>query len=402
MSDSKSIDVERLVTGESWKSFCETLEGAARLVVGEGVPDSPRDRAEGFRYLSRFLASGLVSCVTHDDPDYPVFGRMMDYTRPWGLDFPDCLYLYASVRGGAEYRVWGNRGSANHFDLQVNSGHFADGDIAGWGTIASINGFELQTDADGSFEIWIGGDERPGNWIASASDAEFILLRQLFNDWENEAPGDFAIERVGASWPIPSPDPKWMAQRLEKLSRWIEKGGGLWEAMSRGLLGGEPHQLTIHLPESAGKHTGTGGQAYGMGSFACEPDEAVVIQFEPPKCHHWSVSLANYYWECVEFASRQSSLNGAQARLDDDGIFRGVIAHEDPGVPNWLDPAGNTRGSLAIRFVLAEAAPGVQFERIPRGRLREVLPASTPVVDAATRAHRLERRRNAAIARYRR
>ena len=36
-----------------------------------------------------------------------------------------------------------------------------------------------------------------------------------------------------------------------------------------------------------------------------------------------------------------------------------MIAHEDPGVPNWLDPAGNRRGTLAVRFLNAEAVPAV-------------------------------------------
>ncbi|MGE4649573.1 MAG: hypothetical protein AAEJ53_01685, partial [Myxococcota bacterium] len=109
----------RIMDGTAWQDLCATLERSSRLVVGPDVPSTPRHRAEGFRYLSRFLAAGLVSCVSHNDADYPVFGRMIDYTMPWGLDNPDCLYLYAPLRGGAEYRVFGNRGSANHIDFQV-------------------------------------------------------------------------------------------------------------------------------------------------------------------------------------------------------------------------------------------------------------------------------------------
>ena len=388
--------------GEAWSALCKELEQAGRLVLGKGVPDSPRDRAEGFRYLTRFLASGLVSCILHDDPDYPVFGRMMDITRPWGLDFPDCLYLYAPIRGGASYRIWGQRGSANHLDIQVNFGHFANGDIAGLGTISSLNGLELQSESDDSFELWVGGDERSGNWLPSAQNAEFILLRQIFNDWEGEVPGDFLIEREGAEWPQPPPRTDWMADRLEKLLRWLEKGGALWQTMSRGLLSGEPHALVVHLPETAGAHTGTGGQAYGMGSFEVETGEAVIMEFRPPRCRHWSVSMGNYFWEAIEFASHQSSLNGAQATLDPDGIFRGVISQEDPGVPNWLDPAGNTRGTLILRLIHAEDAPELRFTRLPLAELRSALPPSTPVIDPETRRRLLERRRHAAQRRYRR
>jgi hypothetical protein len=258
------------------------------------------------------------------------------------------------------------------------------------------------TDADGGIQLWIGGAQRPGNWLASAPNAEFLLVRQLFNDWEHEAPGDFFIEREEAHWPAPPPRTDWMAGRLRKLACWLEKGGTLWENMSRGFLSMEPNTLRVHMPEAAGERAGASGQAYGMGNFQCGRDEAVIVEFRPPRCHHWGVSLANWYWECIEYASRQCSLNGAQASLDGDGVFRAVIAHEDPGVPNWLDPAGNQRGTIIVRFVHADAVPEVRFRRVPLEGIRSALPRATPRVDPATRAAILQRRRHAVIRRYRR
>ena len=31
--------------------------------------------------------------------------------------------------------------------------------------------------------------------------------------------------------------------------------------------------------------------------------------------------------------------------------MRFVIAHRDPGVPNWLDTAGHRRGTVGVRWV---------------------------------------------------
>ena len=164
---------------------------------GAGVPGSPRDRAEGFRHLLRFLAAGHLLCVEHADPDHPRFARMVDPAWQWGLDMPDCLYLYAPLRGDAAYRVWGRRGSAHHVDLQVNWGHFAQGDIAAWGTVSSASADELEVGEDGSLELWLGGPPRPRNWLPVAPNAEFLLVRQYFADWEAEQPADLAIERLG-------------------------------------------------------------------------------------------------------------------------------------------------------------------------------------------------------------
>ena len=78
-----------------------------------------------------------------------------------------------------------------------------------------------------------------------------------------------------------------------------------------------------------------------------------------------------------------------------------MIAHSDPGVPKWLDPAGYPRGTLALRFLLADNAPEVELERLPLAQLASKLPGDMPRVSPAERAASLERRRRAALRRYR-
>jgi len=398
---SRADSSARLASGEAWDEFCDSLKRAGRLVLGDDVPDSERDRAEGFRYLSRFLAAGNAQCVTHGDPDYPLFVRMIDYSTPWGLDNPDCLYHFAAIRGDCRYRISGNRGSANHIDIQANFGSFADGDIASWGTLSSIDGFDLATTADGAFELELSPEASGSQSLKLEPNAEFVLVRQYFNDWENERPAELYIERVDAPYPIPPPRPEAVAARLDRLARWFDQGGTLWETMSRGMLSMPPNTLVVHRPDDAGERAGMSGQAYGMGNFHCEPGHAVLLEFEVPRCHHWSVGLANYYWEAIEYASRQSSLNGHQAAIDSDGVFRAVLSDVDPGVPNWLDTAGHRRGTLTARFLRANAAPVPTFRVVPLGDIRAVLPPDTPRIDAATRAAELERRRWAVWRRFR-
>jgi hypothetical protein len=389
------------MSGEAWDRFCETLRRAGRLVLGEGVPDTPRSRAEGFRYLTRLLGAGRAVCIEHADPDYPEFCRMIEPDMRWGLDAPDCLYLYASVRGDACYCISGHRGSANHIDIQVNYGHFASGDISSWGTISSISGFELETGPDGRFELFLSAEERSGNWLALEPNAEFVLLRQYFTDWDHESPADLTIERLGADYPVPPPRTDQIAARLERLCSWLERGGALWEKMSCAMLALPPNSLILHLPEDSDERAGMRGQAYGIGNFRCAWDEAVLLEFAPPPCHHWSVSLANQYWESLDYASRQTSLNGHQATLDADGVFRGVIAHVDPGVPNWLDTSGYDSGTLTVRFLRAGTAPQPRFSTVKLAELRSRLPGDTPRVDPAARAASLTRRRRAVLQRYR-
>ncbi len=392
----------RVMKGEAWHRFCEQLRRSSDLVLDERVPGSSQSRAEGFQYLTRFLEAGIRLCVSHADPDYPVFGRMIEYTMTWGLDAPDCLYVYAAIRGDATYHIGGWRGTANHIDIQVNAGHYAMGDVASWETISSMSGFDLETDPEGNFELVLGGEpDRHPNRLVLREDAGFVLVRQYFNDWDEERPADLLIERVGAEYPIPPARTERVADQLELLETWLARGGALWERMSRSFLGLEPNTLLVHLPENAGEHTGMAGQAYGIGNFHCPARQAVIVEFTPPACHHWSVSLANYYWQSIDYATRQTSLNGHQALLDADGVFRGVIAHEDPGVANWLDTGGHPEGSIAARFLLAASAPTPRLRVVPHASLDSELPGTTKRIDPATRREILARRRRAVLRRYR-
>ena len=91
----------------------------------------------------------------------------------------------------------------------------------------------------------------------------------------------------------------------------------------------------------------------------------------------------------------------AQSSLSSDGLVRIVIAHQDPGVPNWLDPGLNEEGTLTARFLHADRSPEIRFQKVPFSALRECLPEDTPTVGRVARSEILEKRRRAAIRRYR-
>jgi hypothetical protein len=120
----------------------------------------------------------------------------------------------------------------------------------------------------------------------------------------------------------------------------------------------------------------------------------------------WSVALTNFWWETLDFGSRQTSLNGHWATLDDDGVFRGVIAHRDPGVPNWLDTTGHREGFLTPRWAYSRQPapdrwPSIRAEVVPFDRIREHLPAGVREVSPDERAARIRVRQEHVQRRYR-
>eukprot|EP01043_Picozoa_sp_COSAG02_P096443 COSAG02_NODE_32738_length_511_cov_1.155340_1_plen_103_part_10 len=49
----------RVVSGEAWAEFCDTLKSAGAAVLAAGAPEDALSQAEGYRYLSRLARVGL-------------------------------------------------------------------------------------------------------------------------------------------------------------------------------------------------------------------------------------------------------------------------------------------------------------------------------------------------------
>ena len=99
--------------------------------------------------------------------------------------------------------------------------------------------------------------------------------------------------------------------------------------------------------------------------------------------------------------NRQIGLNGYTAKADSDGAYRLVIASSDPGVPNWLDTTGYTRGYCWERLDRCERHTEPVVTNLKLTALRAQLPAATPHVRAAEREAALRLRRQGAQLRQR-
>jgi len=394
-----------VVAGTVWPMLVDRIAAAGRAVWDPDESTGNPMTAEGLRYLLRFLAAGISLCIEHDDTEAPELGRMIEDRMSWGLDNPDTLYTYTRVSGAGEYRIVGTRGTAKHIEFQVNTGHYSDGDFTGWRAVSALAGDDIETDVEQHFEIALSAHphptgEGPANWLALDDQASFLLIRQYFDDWENERPWDLAIERIdGASTPPPLTD-EVMAARVGLLLDWLDIGLHCWDDISKSILGTPVGDISPFLPPA--EASGLKGQAYGMAPWRCQPGEAVVLEFHPPTCLMWGISLCDRYWQSIDFADRQSSINSAQAELTPQGAFVGVICHQDPGLANWFDPGAETEGTIAVRYLMPEGLPAVRYRTVPFADLVTSLPEGMPVRTPDQRREVLSRRRLSVARRYRR
>ena len=137
-----------------------------------------------------------------------------------------------------------------------------------------------------------------------------------------------------------------------------------------------------------------------IGRFELGPDEALILEVDPPKGVYWSYSLGNQWWETIHYGRHQSSLNEHQANVDSDGILRVVVSSRDPGVANWLDAAGHSNGAMILRCVRTETAPTPTARVVKFSDIDSTLPAETKRVTAQERARIIEARRRAVHERF--
>jgi hypothetical protein len=149
--------------------------------------------------------------------------------------------------------------------------------------------------------------------------------------------------------------------------------------------------VNAFMPQKYGG--GVAGQVYLPAVFEIEDGEALVIETDLPKVRpYWNFQLDDPYFNAVEFVYRRASLNAADAHVDSDGRLRMVVALEDPGVPNWLDPGGFKEGTIYGRWLNCDSNPLPTIKRVPLAEVRKHLPADTPVVTPDERAEFLRAR----------
>ena len=119
-----------------------------------------------------------------------------------------------------------------------------------------------------------------------------------------------------------------------------------------------------------------------------------MIDTDVPTALYWGLQLATLGWfEPVDPVHRITSINHRQAAVGSDGRVRFVLAHRDPGVPNWLDTGGHREGLLTYRWFWATTDPSPHVRVVPWDELPDALPDDTPRISAAARRAEIDARK---------
>jgi hypothetical protein len=439
----------------AWDEMIDRLGRAREALESPELHAPPeagaRDLAEGYRYLLGFVHSA-VERAFFGDAAFPYFRRSIQVLDKATIDNADAMYLSTPVDGRYSYRITGQVQDSRHWRgetpapsgptapqyviIEAHTGYAGDsGDLAELqpgvrGNTGKLDSSELVVDEDGRFEILL-APQRPagctGNFIATQRTsrrtgatyyAEHVTVRFLFHDWEREESPELLIHRLDkVGEHPPALDPPAAAAAMRRVGEIVDNQTRFWNKFYDVVL--EAHgdrngdgvsfmpRNDFNAPAGASLATG-GGQStnvYAGGVYDLAADEALLVDaevFELPA--YMGFHLSNVWGESHDFANRVSSLNGTQAARDDDGHYRYVVAHRDPGVRNWLDTTGLREGFMAMRWTYPQPTdrlPAVKVRKVPFSEIGDHLPASTPRVSPEERREQVRVRQEHVQRRYR-
>lgn len=380
----------------AWKRFCQRMEALGERILEDDFPNEPADQVEGLAHLADQVSCWLGWSIPHGDPDAPFFHRSNDLFTQWGGPNQDNGYHHARVDPKRRYRIRGKMHSCEHFVITMRVGFMH---MKEWGTKAALSSVDRGIEAGDDFEILVGGDGTDPDYFVIPEGVTTLSLREYYVDWKPAEPATFTIECLD-DLPTPGrPNGDALASQIDHALEQVESSIFGWnDYMKEHRAAGRDN--TFADQQKLAK--GLSDARYAFLFWDLDPDQALVIETDIPKARYWGLQLATLGWfEPVDAIHRITSINQHQAETSRDGRVRFVLAHTDPGVPNWLDTGEHRDGLLTYRWFWPESDPTPSTQVVSLAKLRGALPPDTRTVSPTERREDIRARKEHLAWRFR-
>jgi hypothetical protein len=366
------------------QSFAEAVAEAEKLIAAAPHVKTDQDLAEGYDYLAGSIQGSLHLAWAYQR-DFPYFVQSTGPYTKMGLDNPDTLYLHAYLRDDAEYIVTGQRGTTTDLSFQVLNGDYSPVEVPD--SLTAFDDRSLQIAADGSFELRLGPGrpdappkpDAPVGYVTLGPGSSMLAVREVYSDWVNERRGTLRIQRADKIGAAPDqPDEALLAKRYRVAGKILLSRLRTFLAFPDWFYLTEPVNTMTPPRRTPG---GLATQFSSVGHFDLSSDQAMIVTVPSAGrdvAPYQGIQLGSSWYISLDYINHQTSLTADQARQDPDGMLRFVIAERDPGVANWLELTGRTRGYVQIRWQRLTRdltdADGPQVDVVEFARLPELLP----------------------------
>lgn len=346
---------------EAAQALTELQQALDELEVAFASPDwklrTPQDFAEARRVMLHALMHGL-QCWLEADPARPFFTPFINQHKKLLGDNPDARYYSAVIDDSNSYRIQGNLAGATYTSFTIELGAGTDGDGIG----STLNDTQFEADENGDYEIILSAQKAEGNWMPMTRGASSLTTRHYYerkqcinNDRLHHIPLD--IQNLQKVPPRSSANDAEIATGIRRVTTFV-KGSVITMSNDNSppWVSRIPNQFMP--PKKDDSHEAITYAArdnvYSMAPFVLGPNQALLIRGRFPKCRFANVVLFNRFLQTFNYEERSISLNRTQTIQSEDGSFEMIVAHRDPGRPNWLDTEGRPYGIMFWRFQLPE------------------------------------------------
>jgi hypothetical protein len=315
-------------------------------------------------------------------------------------DNPDAIYRTAIIDGSRAYELTGRIDPANpatQLVIEIDAADMADPssmmDMNGkMPNVESVTLAILRSDAMGlkpgdSFRITLGGEGSGPNHVKLRPGVITAGTRDILSDWR-QRPAALAIRELGAK-PSPAFAPLSAAAMRDQVLADLPGFIKFWANFPNIWFGG----LKPNTHSAPMGRVGGWGFVAGL-RYDLQPDEAMLVTTHNGGAHYTGFQL-NDPWMIQPDARRfQVCLNNSQTLWNADGTASYVIAARDPGLANWLDPAGTSSGLGILRW--QAVPPGLTKDGLIRElrvvKLADLAQMPLPRVTPAQRRAAIARR----------
>ena len=399
------MDSKAPILKQAWDKFNASMEQARQAIEATPRFDNPAHRAQGYYALleAQAMAYNWVIAPRLNHPRIFTHTAWATYLFTVAGNCPDIIYSILPLDGRHTYRVKGRHGDVRLLLMQVLNKPMG---VEGGRCTGNFEFCKADTGQD-EIEIILSPEKHEGNWVQldPTSDMNVTVMRRFLLDCE-EDPGHLDVEMIGELQGYDEQDEAAVARRigmaadfnLAVIRNW---GIGFYDFTMK-MANNTLNAWTTIPGELMANIAGSASCNYAFLPFDIKPDEAIIIEMDPPQDSvYWSFQIVDVWDKSLDFMHNQTDFNMGSAAIDSDGKVRAVLSFDDPGVTNWLDPMRRAQGIVALRNYRSKTFTTPSAKVVKAVDVAKHLPADTKRVTADERRRCVGRRRAAILQLYR-
>ena len=344
-----------------------------------------------FFYVLRAVNSdaGYPKILRYTDAPGHWFGHDVPGSR-WGGSSANFIYRCIPIEHGGRYEIHGMATCAERptvtYSLTADS-------AATPSTFSVLDSQGMVLGEDGSFIVTIDSEPANGrvNHIQTQPVEQYMLIRDALGDWLAQSPNALRVLRLNA----PQRPPMTEDEIAQRAARMVVDGFYYAYYCTLSANGQAPND--IRQPSSSAAFGGMASQWGCKSNLQLAADEALILTANDAGALFRDVSLCSVFFTTLDYWAHINGLNMKQMARDEDRRFTYVIAHQDPGVHNWLDTGRRQQLIFGHRWQSfppsgATETPTLSPRLVKFAELERALPRGVTRIDAAGRRAQLASR----------